>query len=237
VNGFPRLLFMIVNDKGGVGKSTVTALISDWHHARGRNPRLFDTDKINRTLQRYYPEAELLDTNEITNIDLVVEALAEERLVILDNKGGGMEDADRGFLKWLEDVELLDWAGDRDIGLTFGAVVNHIPENNEGIGRTMETIGDRVNWVVFRNFLDFKDSRIWDRSPIRERAIALGAYGIEVPRIADSLIAEMHAQSLPLSQLKLANWAADGRLKQTMRKFYNSLDKIEDVLTVNDLSE
>jgi hypothetical protein len=37
--------------------------------------------------------------------------------------------------------------------------------------------------------------------------------------------------------LKLANWAADGRLKQTMRKFYNSLDKIEDVLTVNDLSE
>lgn len=234
MSGFSRLLFMFVNDKGGVGKSTVTALIKGWHAARGRNPRLFDTDRFNRTLQRFYPEAELLDTNDVTNIDSVVDALAEARLVIVDNKGGGMEDEERGFLKWLEDVELLDWAADRGIGLTLGAIVNHIPENNEGIGRTMRVIGERVNWVVFRNFLGFKHTGIWDRSPIRDQAIALGAYGIEVPKIADSLIEQMHEQSRPLSELRLANWAADARVKQTIRKFYCKLDEIEEVLTVKD---
>jgi hypothetical protein len=234
MTGPSRLLFMVVNDKGGVGKSTVTALINGWHVARGRVPRLFDTDKINRTLQRYFPQAQLLDTNELTNIDALVDALAQDRLVIVDNKGGGMEDEERGFLKWLDEVELLGWASEHGIGLTFGAVVNQIPENNEGIGRTMKLIGDRVNWVVFRNFLGFKHTDIWDTSPVREQAIALNAYGIEVPKIADSLIAQMHEQSLPLSELRLANWAADARLKQTIRKFYAKLDEIEDILIPKD---
>ena len=229
-----RLLFLIVNDKGGVGKSTVTALVNSWHLARGRNPKLYDTDTINRTLKKCYPEAELLDTNDITNIDVVVNGLDERRLVLLDNKAGGMQDEEHGFLKWLGDVDLFEWAGEHGIGLTFGAVVNQNSDNNDGIGRILEEVGDRVKWVVFRNFIQFKDTSIWDDSPIRERAIDLGAVGITVPCIEKSLVTEMERQKRPLEGLKLRNAAEYGRRDQLIRKFYLALDEIAPILAVGE---
>lgn len=227
-----RLLFLIVNDKGGVGKSTITALVNSWHRARGRSPKLYDTDTINKTLVEYYPEAEPLDTNEITNIDGVMTGLDEQRLVLIDNKAGGMEDPEHGFLKWIRDVALFEWAGEHGIRLTFGAIVNHIEQNNDGIGRTMEEVGDRVKWVVFRNFIQFKDTSIWDDSPTRERAIDLGAVGITVPWIEKSLIGEMVRQKRPLEGLKLRNAFEYGRRDQLIRNFYLTLDEIAPILTV-----
>lgn len=233
-----RLLFLIANDKGGVGKSTIISLAVGWHRFHGRKPKLFDGDAINLSLREYFPEAEVVDPRQEHGLDVVLRAMVEYPLVLLDNHAGGIEDPERGFLAWLEGIELFEWAEEKGLGLTIGVVVNEIKANNRNVGRIMRTIGKRVDWVVFRNFRGVKNTSAWDESEERQLALALNAFGVEVPRIDRGLTELMDALGTPLGDLRTSpvDWATDARKRITLREFYGQLDGISEVLSVREVA-
>jgi hypothetical protein len=238
MTGRDRLLFLMANDKGGVGKSTILSLIVGWHRACGRTPKLFDGDSINLSLREYFPEAEVVDPRQENGLDRVLRAMVEYPLVLLDNHAGGIEDPERGFLAWLDGIDLFEWAEEKGLGLTIGVIVNEIKANNRNVGRIMRAIGGKVNWVVFRNFRGAKNTSAWDESEERQLALALGAFGVEVPRIDSGLTQLMDALGKPLEGLRLSTvcWAADGRQRKVLRQIYGQLDEISEVLTVPEVA-
>ena len=231
-------MFLIANDRGGVGKSTIMSLVVGWHRRNGRNPKLFDSDAINQSFHSVFPEAEVVDTSQENALDHVLRAMVDSELALVDNHAGGIEDPERGFLAWLEGMEWFEWARDKGVGLTLGVIVNDISGNNRNVGRIMEEIGENVNWIVFRNFRGAKNRSAWENSEARKVALELEAagcaFGVEVPRIDRGLIQQMDALSKPLEGLKLAayDWAGDARQRKVLREFHSQLDEISEVLTV-----
>ena len=227
-----RLMFLIANDKGGVGKSTILSLVVGWHRSKGRDPKLFDSDAINQSFRAFFPEAEVLDTSQENALDQVLRAMIDSELALIDNHAGGIEDPERGFLAWLDGIEWFEWAKDKGLGLTIGVIVNDMKVNNRNVGRIMGAIGQNVNWVVFRNFRGAKNRSAWEESEERQVALELEAagcaFGVEVPRIDRGLTQQMDALSISLEGLRLAqyDWAGDARQRKVLRHFYSQLDEI-----------
>lgn len=84
---------LIMQGKGGVGKSMVAALLAQYFRARGVNPLCIDTDPINSTFARYaaleVQELAIMDGDEINvrKFDMLVESVVEtdRSNVIVDN--------------------------------------------------------------------------------------------------------------------------------------------------------
>lgn len=83
---------MVLQGKGGVGKSLISALIAQYKSEKGQNPHCFDTDPVNATFAGYkvlnvHP-IQIMDGDEINprNFDSLVEQIATvEEDVIIDN--------------------------------------------------------------------------------------------------------------------------------------------------------
>lgn len=85
-------IHMVLQGKGGVGKSMIAALIAQHQASKGHNPLCIDTDPINATLAGYQSlkveRLQILEGDEINtrNFDTLVERLAGIEVdVVIDN--------------------------------------------------------------------------------------------------------------------------------------------------------
>lgn len=83
---------LILQGKGGVGKSVIAALIAQYKASKGQAPLCIDTDPVNATFEGYQSlnvnRLNILDEDEINsrNFDTLVELIASsENDVIIDN--------------------------------------------------------------------------------------------------------------------------------------------------------
>ena len=78
-------IHMVLQGKGGVGKSFIAALIAQYKISKGQRPLCIDTDPVNSTFAGYNAIAvrqlQIMDGDEINsrNFDTLVELIAESR--------------------------------------------------------------------------------------------------------------------------------------------------------------
>ena len=83
--------------KGGTGKSTIVRFLITYLRERGYEPLLLDMDNENRTLSRFFPEAEQIEIRKESSNDVLVErVLGGNKLIIADLKAG----TGRDTLEW-----------------------------------------------------------------------------------------------------------------------------------------
>ena len=85
-------IHMILQGKGGVGKSLIAAALAQYKASKGQQPKCIDTDPVNATLHGYKAlevhKLQIMDGDEINprNFDSLVEIIAPaEHDVIIDN--------------------------------------------------------------------------------------------------------------------------------------------------------
>lgn len=84
---------MVLQGKGGVGKSLIAAMIAQYKISKGQTPVCIDTDPVNKTLNGYkklnVKKLEILEGDEINsrNFDTLIEMIvaSEDNDVIIDN--------------------------------------------------------------------------------------------------------------------------------------------------------
>ena len=75
-------IHMVLQGKGGVGKSFIAAILAQYKAGKGQTPLCIDTDPVNLTFHGYKAlgvrRLELMDADEITsrNFDILVEIVA-----------------------------------------------------------------------------------------------------------------------------------------------------------------
>jgi hypothetical protein len=228
-------LFICANDKGGVGKSVVTSILFGYLcktlNGAADRVRGIDSDPKNSSFHRKYPQVvEPLNIRELQNADALVKPFEEDvDIVVVDNRATAMSDEDKGLKAWIDEVELFKVVGEHGIGITFGAIVNQERENLEVLKETFDGIGERADWIVFRNFRG-TDSVLWDTSNMRDEMLRLGISEIEMPLIPKHYERQMHVEKLALENVRPQDIADHGRKRKFIRDLYSRLEAIEPLL-------
>jgi hypothetical protein len=198
-----KRLILVAMDKGGVGKSFFTILLTQWLQARQRAFLAFDPDYHNSTLTRFVPESQFLDIRHSENLDRIIEVMEDHPLVLVDGVGSQQ----RIFLDWLEETNLLKLRHTMNLELTLVLIVEEDKDTVHQAGEAVSRIGNQVDWLVVRNHKSMPSTRIYDQSKARKELLGCGAKEMTLPKLGDHLVFHLQQQSLTIQRA-----LEDGRL-------------------------
>ncbi|SDT90509.1 ATPase MipZ [Verrucomicrobium sp. GAS474] len=180
-----KRLILCPQDKGGIGKSFIATLLYDFLVERGVKVKTFDLDHANSTFQRYVPEAEFIDTDvdadKLAVLDRLVSALETVDTVLVDNRAAG----GTKVLRYIEDSRLTELQKELAFELVFVVVAIDDKDAISQAADVLEAYGERVKWLIARNFRDSVELTMWDGAQTRKKLKAAGAVEIDVPCLAE----------------------------------------------------
>jgi len=186
--------------KGGTGKSTAVRFLTTYLRENGHKPVLLDMDDENKTLSRFFPEAQKIEIKNMSSNDVLVEKImAGTKLIIADLKAG----TGRDTLKWWLDVPFDELPNVRFICL---ASITSSPDSVQSFLNWVNELQDKVSYVVIKNQKDgeiFPDYEKSDQSgDFRENAMPIE---ITIPRLDDEYMTELERLNLTISEVLEAN--------------------------------
>lgn len=171
-------------DKGGIGKSFVAALIYDYLIEERVRLKCFDLDHANSTFNRLVPEAEFIDTDidadKLATLDRIVDATQQADTVVVDNRATGGSKV----LAYLDETRLPQLQHELDCALVFVLIATDDKDANSQIADLLDAYAGRVRWLVARNLRDSDSLALFAQSNSRQRLRELGAIEIDVPCLA-----------------------------------------------------
>jgi hypothetical protein len=189
----------IGGEKGGVGKSVVARLVAQYCIDRAVPFAAVDADSSHGTLRRHYADhARAVDLTRIESADEIM-ALATEadRRVVVDLPA----QSERLLLSWIMEASVLDLARECDVTIAFWHVMDDGKDSVLTLDRLIKRLGGSVRWRIVKNQARGKDFSVFDHSPTRAAALALGALVIEVP--------ELHSAAMQkIDRTDASFWAA-----------------------------
>ena len=191
-----KRLILILNGKGGVGKSTFATHLVQFYKDLGAAHRSVDTDNENSTLKRFHPDAEFVDLSAPRGLDLLFELLQQTHTVIADCRAAST-DLILGYFAEVSVFEVLASLGAR---LTVVMPVNHEPDSLEQLRVISSALENRCDYVVVRNQVHSDHFSLYDKSRIRARLLSeLRAHEITMPKLYDWLVTGLSERNLTLT--------------------------------------
>ena len=247
MNTRKRIIF-IASEKGGVGKSTVSANLLCWALARGHRAVAIDSDDANHTLVRVLspsaddrpsptrpdsqPVVVSVNVDAADSLDVVFTQLTNgyNDLVIVDGVGSQHS---RTIMRWIEDVNLFEVADSINVDITFVLVVEEDADVYAQSLKTMNRVGEKVSWLVVLNEKQHQKWPMWEQSLARKKAHTLSALEIQmaaiVPHIARGL-QDLNV-TLAVAESAMPNLLDKQRVKMTWRAVVEQLNVAEPYLT------
>ena len=186
--------------KGGTGKSTAVRFLTTYLRENDHNPVLMDMDDENRTLSRFFPEAQQVEIKRTSSNDVLVEkVMAGTKLIIADLKAG----TGRDTLKWWLDVPFDELTNVHFICL---ASITSSPDSVQSFLNWASELRDKVSYVVFKNqkdgenFFDYDDGS--EAMEFQENYMPIE---ITIPRLDDEYMTELERLNLTIAEVLEAN--------------------------------
>jgi hypothetical protein len=195
------MIHFVGGEKGGVGKSVMARVLSQYFLDSGRDYIGLDADQSHPTLTRYYSDytrAVVLDRFE--SIDQIVELAVEtDRLVLVDLPAQSQRFLDR----WIEDNAVLELTEEAGIPVTFWYVVDDGRDSARLFADFRTRYGQALNCVLVMNQgcgSDFSEvQQVLDTQP--ETAAAWRTDRMQLP--------SLHAGTMrKIDKLNFSFWAA-----------------------------
>ncbi len=236
--------------KGGTGKSTAARFLVTYLREHGVNPLLLDLDEENRTLSRFFPEAQQVEIKKSSSHDILVErALNGDSLILADLKAG----TGREVFDWWMDVPYEELHS-RGVGFVCIASVTSSPDSVQSFLNWVLALQDRVRYVVFRNLKDGDYLPDYDESDgalsFRRR---FAPHHVQVPRLDEEYVTELERLDLTVAEVLnatngksargkevgsvLCQLMVRARLRRFQQNIYTQLDPVLGILRSEDASE
>jgi CobQ/CobB/MinD/ParA nucleotide binding domain len=226
----PNQIDIILNGKGGVGKSFFATNFVQFLKDRQIPHVAIDTDNENSTLKRFHGEAEFINIEDEQGIDSIFPALEKAPLVVVDCRAASTDI----FLDYFAEVKVFDILRTMNARLTVISPVNHEADSIEQVKIVAEALGSRCKYVVIKNQAHSEHFTIYEKSKTRSRLIdELDAREIVMPKLYDWLVTGLNQTNLTItaaianSEFSLVNRQ---RLKNWREKFFEEIERTRDVL-------
>ncbi len=190
-----KRLILVINGKGGVGKSTfATQLIQLYKDLRARY-RAVDTDNENSTLKRFHKDADFLSVDSPQGLGLIFELLKTTETVIVDCRTASTD----LIMDYFEEVSVFDLLRDFGARMTTVMLVNHDPDSIEQLRVISGALGNRCDYVVVRNQVHSEHFVLYDKSRIRVRLLQeFQAREITMPKLYDWLVIALNERGFTI---------------------------------------
>src|SRR5688572_20719338 len=180
-----KRLDLILNGKGGVGKSFFAVNLVQYLKDHSIEHVAIDTDNENSTLKRFHPDTLFVDLSKPTAIDVLFSELAAQSLVIVDCRAASTDI----FSDYFAELNVFDVLRELGASLTLISPVNHEPDSVKQLQILEERLGKEADYVVVKNHSFSEQFAIYDQSKTRSRLLdGLGGREIEMPKLQDWLV-------------------------------------------------
>ncbi len=221
---------LVINGKGGVGKSFFATNFVQYLKDRGHVHRAIDSDHENSTLKRFHPEADFINLENRREIDAVFTTAETCDLLVIDCRAASTD----LFIDFFDEVGLAEVLRVLDARLTVVCPVNHEADSVEQVRTLSDALGDGCRWLVVKNEAHSDTFKLYENSKTRRHLLdALHAREITMPRLYDWLVTALNEHNVTITRAlndPAFNLLDRQRLKHWQSRFYQRLDTATDLL-------
>ena len=173
-------IHFVGGEKGGVGKSLVARLLSQFFIDRARPFAAVDADTSHRTLLRSYEGyTQAVDLDVFASADEIANrALAADRSVVVDLPA----QSSRALERWMQSVDLVRFCREGAIGLTLWHVTDGTFDSVRDLERSLHLWRDSFTFVAVRNHGRGRDFSLFDESEGRRHVQERGRV-VDLPEL------------------------------------------------------
>lgn len=143
-----KRLDLILNGKGGVGKSFFAVNFVQYLKDKRILHTAFDCDNENSTLKRFQgDEVEFMDMIRPRALDAMIRAFEKIDLVVVDGRAASTE----VFFDYFDEIDLRATLQSLSVALTVIMPVNHESDSVDQLQRIVKKLEDGCSYVVLRN--------------------------------------------------------------------------------------
>ena len=225
-------IHLIGGEKGGVGKSVVARILSQYFIDRQIPFIGFDTDRSHASLLRFYSDyASPIVADRYEGLDQIVEAAAEapERRIIVDLAA----QTHRFLSQWLTESGLLE-ENDLGIRFTYWHVMDAGRDSADLLAKVVDAFGGRLPMIIVLNEIRGNDFSMSDTGGALERARGLGAGVLRLGRLQDTAMQKIDSQNTSFWAASQRGQASSSlgilerqRVKHWLHQAYAALDRLE----------
>jgi hypothetical protein len=225
-----KRLDLILNGKGGVGKSFFAVNFIQFLKDKGIVHTAIDSDNENSTLKRFHPDTQFLDLSNRRELDGIFAALEKSSLVVMDCRAASTD----LFIDYFAEIDLSAVLSELGAALTLVMPVNHESDSVDQIQRLADQFGKKCNYVVIRNASHSDSFALFESSEVRAQLKdKLGGREISMSRLQDWLVESLNAENLTITvaaKHPTFNLLDRQRLQTWQRKLYAEIESATDLL-------
>lgn len=225
-----KRLDLILNGKGGVGKSFFAVNFVQYLKDKGVAHVAIDSDNENSTLKRFHPDTKFLDLGNRRELDGLFTALEKANLVVMDCRAASTD----LFIEYFAEIDLPAVLTAIGAALTLVMPVNHEADSVDQIQRLADQFGKQCSYVVVRNAAHSDSFALFESSEVRTQLKEeLGGREISMIRLQDWLVEALNAENLTMTAAvkHLAfNLLDRQRLQTWQRKLYTEIESVVQLL-------
>jgi hypothetical protein len=225
-----KRLDLILNGKGGVGKSFFAVNFVQFLKDRGIAHTAIDSDNENSTLKRFHPDTLFLDLNNRRELDGIFSALEKTSLVVMDCRAASTD----LFIDYFNEIDLSAVLSAMGASLTLVMPVNHESDSVDQIQRLADQFGKKCGYVVVRNAAHSESFALFESSEVRAQLKdKFGGREISMTRLQDWLVESLNAENLTITAaMKHPAFSLldRQRLQTWQRKLYAEIESVTDLL-------
>jgi hypothetical protein len=225
-----KRLVIILNGKGGVGKSFFATNFVQYLKDRHYPHHAIDTDNENSTLKRYHREADFVDLNDPRGLDILFTAVAESPLVVMDGRAASTD----LILDYFAEVSAFELLNGMDASLTLAIPINHEADSVTQAKLISDALCDRCQYLIIKNQAHSEHFTLYEKSRTRSRlSDELNAGEMVMPRMYDWLVASLNQHNLTATDAlkhEAFNIVDRQRLKNWQKTFFTQVDDHRDAL-------
>ena len=136
-----KRLDLILNGKGGVGKSFFAVNFVQYLKDKGIKHVAIDSDNENSTLNRFHPDASFIDLADRRGLDGVFNLLEKSNLVVMDCRAASTD----LFTSFFEAIDLPTVLSGMNAALTLVMPVNHEADSVDQVQRLADERERRIH--------------------------------------------------------------------------------------------
>ena len=225
-----KRLDLILNGKGGVGKSFFAVNLVQYLKDKKIQFIACDCDNENSTLKRFHGEVEFLELAHPRGLDPMIRALEKFDLVVVDCRAASTE----VFFNYFDEINLPETLKTLSATLTVVMPVNQEADSIDQLQRIVGKLKKTCSYVVLRNAVHNNNFVLYDQSVIHDKLQKeLGAKEITMAKLQPWLVEELSHKNLTITAA-----VGDGRfylldrqrLQTWQRKLYAEIESAAELL-------